>query len=501
MSDTFNPFGNTPYSPRSSGPAFDPKQPSRPGTITYAILELFRSGYVPINTRDEFNSIWMEVQNQSYQKASNMLFARAKEFEKQGNLNMANRWYMAAGNMCASAGYKGPAAQFFIRFYINAKKQGDRNARFKAEQSLVSVFPSNPDAALGIKDRPPRDPMAAKTLFAGGQEAIKTGNFETACGKFRDAAGYDFHHHGALFAYALCLCRIHFEKSKTSPDTPDKAKIVGPPLQALQAMDAATVKKASSGYLAESWDSFVREFADQQKDTAWAGGTPESPSASAWIMLGLMSDYLGNRQAAQECFGKAMEWMESLKEEGAILIRALNRLESPQQKIETPEKPQAVPDDAFFNSSNLYCHLFAGLAEIAIAMAVIVMFSGFGKAIGRPSSSWGVIRDFIMLLSFRTLLIIILRTKWLNWIPLFVIPYTIVFFLIWVSLKILIFFPIIGLLIYDIIKTSQRLKEATGVPFDKRALPVILGGECQAFVGLPFHASLIVAYLVLAFIT
>lgn len=500
MSEPFNPFGNTPYSPRPSGKPLDPKEASRPGTTAFAIQELWRSGYVPFNLRDEFNSIWMEIRNQEYQKASNMLYTRAKEFEKQGQINIANRWYKAAGDMCAASGYTTSASRFFIRFYINAKKQGDSTGKIKAERSLLSVFPPDADMALGIKDRPPRDPMAAKTHFASGVEATKSGDIESACRQFREAAGFDFHHHRALFAYGLCLARIHFDKGTANTNTSEQAEVVGPPLQALQALDAATVKKAASGYLAESWDPFIREFADGQKDAVWAGGTPESSAPNAWIMLGLMSEYLGNRPAALECFNKAMEWMETLKEEGAILIRAFGRQESPPQKKEPIRQPQAVPDDAFYNSSNLYCHIFSGLVEIAIATAVIFFFAGCGKVIGRPYSMGAFSRDLFMLLSYRFLLVVIIRTKFLNWIPVYVIPYTIGFMFIWYMFKIFIFLPVLGLMVYDIIKTSQRLKEATGVAFDKKALPVILGGECQAFVGLPFHASMIVAYLFLVFI-
>ena len=122
MSEPFNPFGNDPYSPRSSGKPLDSKETYRPGTTGYAIQELWRSGYVPFNLRDEFNSIWMEIRNQEYLKASNMLSTRAGEFEKQGQIKIANRWYKAAGDMCAASGYKELAAQFFIRFYTNAKK-------------------------------------------------------------------------------------------------------------------------------------------------------------------------------------------------------------------------------------------------------------------------------------------------------------------------------------------------------------------------------------------
>jgi hypothetical protein len=138
--------------------------------------------------------------------------------------------------------------------------------------------------------------------------------------------------------------------------------------------------------------------------------------------------------------------------------------------------------------------------EIAIAMAVIFFFTGCGKALGRPYSMWALPKDLFMLLSYRFLLVFVLRTKLPNWVPVYVIPYTIGFIIIWFIVKIFIFLPVLGLMVYDIVKTSQQLKAATGVPFNKRALPTILGGECQAFVGLPFHAAMVAAYLFLAFI-
>ena len=121
----------------------------------------------------------------------------------------------------------------------------------------------------------------------------------------------------------------------------------------------------------------------------------------------------------------------------------------------------------------------------------------FNRMFGRPLKNRMLLRDVMMLLSYRFLLVFILRSRFLNWAPVYIVPYTIAFIVICAMIGRTAFWIVFALMIYDIVKTSTELKQSTGLSFDKRALPRILGGESTAFVGLPFHGALIIACLVL----
>jgi|GEM_PF-2610416 len=494
MSKPFNPFGNAPYSKGSVPPRGGSEDANRPGTIEYSIRELWRSGYVPFGLREEYNTIREHLNKSEVNTACEMLLKRGKEFEKQEQIKIANRWYKAGGDVLLAAGQKPESTQYYLLWHTNSKNRGDENDRKKAEKSINRAYPVNAEIALGIEGRPPRDPAGAKRHFGAGTNFVREGKMEEALEEFRQAAALDFRHHGALFAYALCLMRINYEKGISPPGGVEPVKVIGPPHEALMAMDAAVYDKAESNFMPETWDPFTRELAEKQKEAVWASCDENSQVSSPWIMLGLMSEYLVNQEAALECLEKARANIRPGPLVG-IMIRALSHLEKKEETPPSPPPPQAE-EEPFYSASNLYCHIFAGLVEIAIVLALMTFFKGFGGMM--RSLRHGVLfRDFMMLLSYRFLLVFILRSKFLSWVPLYIVPYSLGFIFLWAMLGRVAFLGVVALLALDIIKTTTNLKNATGISFDKRALPTILGGQCQAFVGVPFHGAMIAAYVVL----
>jgi tetratricopeptide (TPR) repeat protein len=246
----------------------------------------------------------------------------------------ALRVYHMIGKILSDARRPAQAAQIYFEAWGSSPHWQDPQRKAQLADLMADIFPSAGETEYALELEHPRgvDRKAAQASFTRGTTAAQAGNMIEARDAFREAAAQDASHHAALFCYGMALVRLN-----STGDLPMRS--VGPPVQALLALNAAAEAKATSSTDDPTWADFCRLFAEKHRDEVWGTCDKQSDTEAPWLALGSIAEYLGDKAAARAHMERALS-KARYGERCAIALRALRRLTSP--SVPSPVQEQGI---------------------------------------------------------------------------------------------------------------------------------------------------------------